>query len=168
MPWAKLDDNFHAHPKTYMVGLDGCGLFTKGLSYCAHYLTDGFLPEEWVYAQVPATTRNRDTTGVIGRLLDSGMFEKVDGGFQIHDYLACNPSRQQAQDHAADISAKRAAAGSKGGSKPRSKTEANDQANGVAKLKPVPVPVPTEKELSTVEVDGRAAVDASRSVGGLG
>lgn len=91
MSWARLDDNFHAHPKTYVAGLDGCGLFCKAISYAAHYLTDGFVPREWVASQVPA----RKGGDVVDRLVDAGMFEPVEGGFVIHGFLELNPTREQ-------------------------------------------------------------------------
>jgi hypothetical protein len=169
MPWAKLDENFHSHPKSYMIGLDGCGLFAKCLSYCAHYLTDGFVPEEWVYAQVPATRRCRDTNGVVEKLIAAHMLRPVEGGFVIDDYLDHNPSREQYEAHKADVSSKRREAGRRGGQANRkqtpkqnaSKTEANDQANGVAKSKPVPVPT---TEVGVVPQQQQVAPEAAAAL----
>jgi hypothetical protein len=86
MTWARLDDNFHAHPRTLQAGLEANGLFARALSYCAHYLTDGFIPAEWAEAQggkKPAA-----------RLVDVGLLEPIEGGYRVIGYLDRNPSRE--------------------------------------------------------------------------
>lgn len=95
MPWARLDDKFHSHPSTWQVGLEANGLFARALSYCADQLTDGFLPTSWVEANVPATRRNSDPRGIVQRLVDAGLFEVLDNGYRIPDYLSYNPSREK-------------------------------------------------------------------------
>ena len=94
MTWAKLDDKFHSHPTTWMVGLEANGLFARAISYCADQLTDGFVPEQWVYAQVPATQKNRDAHGLTDKLTNAGLWEPVEGGWFIKDFLTYNPSRE--------------------------------------------------------------------------
>ena len=89
MPWAKLDDNFHAHPRTLQAGLEANGLYARALSYCAQYLTDGFVPAEWTEAQggkKPAA-----------RLVETGSFEAIEGGYLVVGYLDYNPSREQVE-----------------------------------------------------------------------
>jgi hypothetical protein len=121
MPWARLDDNFHSHPKTYIAGLDGCGLFCKSISYAAHYLTDGFVPREWIMAQLPATKVNPDERGVIERLVAAGMFTECDGGYMIHGYLDLNPSKVDVErDRAAAADRKRKSRGPRANSGRRS------------------------------------------------
>lgn len=87
MTWAKLSDNFHSHPKTERMGLDGAGLYAIGISYAACHLTDGFLPAEWVRKQAP--------TKLVNRLVDIGAWAKEDGGYRISDFLDYNPSRER-------------------------------------------------------------------------
>lgn len=94
MAWAKLDDKFHSHPSTWEVGLDANGLYCRGLSYAADQLTDGFLPEPWVKANVPATRRARDGFGIVERLLHAGLWERLDNGYRIVGYLDYNPTRE--------------------------------------------------------------------------
>lgn len=120
MAWARLDDNFHSHPKTYLIGLDGCGLFCKAISYAAHYLTDGFVPEVWVQAQLPSTRVKRDERGILDRLLDAGMFQRVDGGYMIHGYLDLNPSRTKVEQDRADAAERMRSVRANG--KPRSQS----------------------------------------------
>ncbi|WP_309617692.1 hypothetical protein [Salinibacterium sp.] len=41
MPWFKVDDGFHGHPKVVELSLGAVGLWTLAGSWCAKYLTDG-------------------------------------------------------------------------------------------------------------------------------
>lgn len=89
MSWVKLDDNFHAHPKVLRVGLAGAGLFARALSYCACYETNGFVPREWVALQ-------EEGQADLGRtLVHAGLWEPIEDGYRIQDYLDYNPSREQ-------------------------------------------------------------------------
>lgn len=94
MAWARLDDKFHSHPSTWEVGLDANGLYVRGISYAADQLTDGFLPEPWVMANLPATRRARDGFLVVERLVNAGLWEKLDNGYLIVGYLDYNPTRE--------------------------------------------------------------------------
>jgi hypothetical protein len=89
-PWARLDDNFHAHPRTLQSGLDGNGLFARSLSYCAHYLTDGYVPAEWAETQGGGKK-------LCQRLIDAGLWEAIEGGYVVKGYLERNPSREQVE-----------------------------------------------------------------------
>jgi hypothetical protein len=89
-PWARLDDNFHAHPRTLMSGLEANGLFARALSYCAHYLTDGYVPMAWVDAQ--------GSKRAAKKLTDAGLWEPIEDGFRILGYLDANPSRDDIEE----------------------------------------------------------------------
>lgn len=43
-----VDDRLHSHPKARQAGLAAMGLWTMAGSYCAAYLTDGFVPSSFV------------------------------------------------------------------------------------------------------------------------
>lgn len=86
-PWARLDDNFHAHPRTLMAGFDANGLYARALSYCAGYLTDGFVPNEWVDGQ--------GARKLAVKLVETGFFEAIEGGYLVIGYLDHNPSREE-------------------------------------------------------------------------
>jgi hypothetical protein len=87
MPWAALDDQFHANPKVVAAGLDGAGLYARSISYSANYLTDGFVPEGWARETAPKRLHSR--------LVSVGLWDRDDdlGGYWIHDYLRFNPTR---------------------------------------------------------------------------
>ncbi|QKY78996.1 hypothetical protein Jinkies_48 [Arthrobacter phage Jinkies] len=44
MPWFKVDDGFHGHPKVMDLSLAAVGLWTLAGTWCANYLTDGEIP----------------------------------------------------------------------------------------------------------------------------
>jgi 5-methylcytosine-specific restriction endonuclease McrA len=87
MTWARLDDNFHSHPRTLLAGLEANGLFARAISYCADYLTDGFVPSEWAEQQGGKRP--------ITRLIRAGLIEAVEDGYMIIGYLERNPSRDE-------------------------------------------------------------------------
>ncbi len=113
MGWIRIDDHFDEHPKLAKVGPIAWGLWLAGLAYCNRNLTDGFIP--WAVAQKLASFKVVDNTGrlwtlartcgmvgddidadwVIGLLVDAGLWEEVEGGFQVHDYLDYQPSRER-------------------------------------------------------------------------
>lgn len=113
MAWAALDDKFHAHPTTWEVGLEANGLCARAISYAADQLTDGFLPEAWVGANVP-----KRSAGIVQKLIDAGLWERLDNGYRILGYLDYNPP-------AAVVKSKREAARQrrqKGGARSRERT----------------------------------------------
>jgi len=96
MPWARLDDDFYDHRKTAAAGTAGAGLFTIALSYCAKKLTDGFVPSAMIPRLCPDVP---DPMGLAEKLADIGLFERRDGGYEIHDYLVYNPSAADVREN---------------------------------------------------------------------
>ena len=92
MTWAKIDDNFCDHPKVVQAGPVAIGLWTCALSYCAKYLTDGFIPTNQVKRILIDLD---DPMQVAEKLVSVGLWEMSDGGFIFHDYLVYNPSKEQ-------------------------------------------------------------------------
>jgi hypothetical protein len=90
MPWGKIDDRLHGHPKATAAGLDGMGLWVLALSWSSAYGTDGFVPE----AKVSGLGGNAE---LAQRLVNAGLWDRVPGGYQIHDYLDYNPSAEQVE-----------------------------------------------------------------------
>lgn len=152
MSWAKLDDGFFRHPKARAAGKDGRALFVAGLCWAASHLTDGFIAEtDLGLIAAEAEVRPAPTAR---RLVEVGLWEPVDGGWAIHDYLDYNPSAEAVREKRR----KRAEAGRKGGLKsrpPRSKkqapSEANPEANASAngKRNGTPSPYPSSENKSS-------------------
>lgn len=84
MPWFKIDDAFHCHPKVLAAGNGACGLFVRFGSYCAQQLTDGVIPR--------SIARQYGTRSELKRLLDLHLIEPHADDFVIPDYLDYNPS----------------------------------------------------------------------------
>ncbi len=92
--WVKIDDQLHSHPKiqqawhAYEAAL---GLHLLALSHAGCYLTDGYVSSAFVALAMPrATSRNR----AIQVLEQAGLWDRNGDGWQIHDYLDYNDSRQ--------------------------------------------------------------------------
>lgn len=105
MPWVKLDDSWYDSPKFAGLGLHDVGLWAVCLSWCARHLTDGHIPTGVVARIIPHVP----SPGA--ELVTAGLWDKVPGGWQIHDYLDYQPSA----DHVRIQRAKRADAGRAGG-----------------------------------------------------
>jgi len=88
MSWARLDDKFHGNPKVMAAGLPALGLYALGLSYSADQLTDGQVPRKLVTGWPGWSAAAR-------QLVEVGLWETTEGGWQVHDYCDWNPSRDQ-------------------------------------------------------------------------
>lgn len=109
MPWVKLDDSLHGHPKAERAGNEALGVHLLALSYCGAYLTNGKITPEFVKGK--AGPRHKQ---VVERLVSAGLWEPNGNGWVIHDYLDYNPSREDVERDRSELSAKRAAAGRRG------------------------------------------------------
>lgn len=88
MPWVKLDDTFWSHPRATCAGNAGAGIFSRMLSYCGCYLTDGLVPEHIAAFIVGSDKKAFDT------LKQFGLIEVLEsGGVVIPDYLDYNRSK---------------------------------------------------------------------------
>lgn len=88
--WIKLDDGFATHPKVLKAGPLGIAVQIRALCYASQNKTDGFIPTEALELMtygLPA--------GMTERMLECGLWDQIDGGYQIHDYLHWNMSREQ-------------------------------------------------------------------------
>jgi hypothetical protein len=90
MTWAKVDDQFPFHRKSIAVGPLGRDLYVAGLCYAKRERTDGFIPGYVVKHLAPGNA----SPAIVPKLVAAGYWHPVDGGFQIHDYLAHNDSAE--------------------------------------------------------------------------
>lgn len=109
MTWLKLDDSFPDHPK--IVGLPDRAfrLYVRGLCYSAHYLTDGWLPEDVVASWI-VTRRGASRVGSVALkcLEERTLWHRRPHGWRIHAYLKWNPSSTEvAARKAADLRRKK-------------------------------------------------------------
>lgn len=136
MPWAKFDDRFISHPKVLAAGPLAIALHMRAIVYSALHLTDGIIRrrqlnhilcwEDDVEDFPEGPPRNLE---LVKRLVNAGLWEEAPEGegWQIHDYLDWNPSREQAQA----ISKARSEAGRKAGlasgASRRKKSDSNER-----------------------------------------
>lgn len=105
MTWAKLDDHFHDHAKVIAAGHEAVGLFALTLTWACGQQSEGKVP-----ANVPQRFAGRRSNELCRRLVTAGLYEVVEGGWLIHDFLDYNPSRSTS----AALSDSRAQAGRRG------------------------------------------------------
>jgi hypothetical protein len=102
--WLRLEASFIDHPKVAPLSNQAFRIHIRGLCYCAQHLTDGFIP------RIVAGRNER----WIQELLDAGLWEEMGQGlgYEIHDYLEYNPSRDEleAQRKKRSVAGRRAAA----------------------------------------------------------
>jgi hypothetical protein len=88
MPYFRVSDQFHNHPKVLTAGNAAVGLWVRCGAYSANYLLDGFVPLD--VAQAYGNRREID------RLVDSGLFLHVaPGGLLIANFAEHNFSADQ-------------------------------------------------------------------------
>lgn len=97
MPWFKIDDGFHCHPKVFAAGTAAVGLYVRCGSWAAQQTSEGVIPR--------AVAKMYGTPRMIKALLEAGLWHDeahecklcppvAKGGFLIHQYLDYNPSRE--------------------------------------------------------------------------
>src|SRR5215217_2603099 len=119
MPWLKIDDNFCDHDKIEPLSDGAFRLHVCGMNFCARLLTEGFLKVAQVQRLPCNVTEER-----IQELVEAGLWHPAPGGYQIHDFLDYNPTKEEAiSKHE-----KRAEAGRKGGKASGSSRRASAEA----------------------------------------
>lgn len=89
MPYLNLDDNYPEHPKVDALSDAAFRLHTSAMCYAAKHLTDGVIPGRKVARLMPGYKASIAT-----ELVKAGLWHRVDDGYQIHDYLQWNKSRE--------------------------------------------------------------------------
>ena len=119
MTWVRLDDGFFRHPKAMRAGLQGRALFVAGLAHCAGSLTDGYVAD----LALPIVAAEAGVKPSVARqLVEVGLWERVDGGFQVHDFSKYHPTaekvraeREAAADRMRDIRNRKRSSGERHG-----------------------------------------------------
>lgn len=87
MPWFRVDDSFHDHPKVFDAPDCAVALWTRAGTWSAHNLTDGFVP-------TAILARFTSDPGTAAReLVRRGLWLRVRGGYQFHDWHDYQPTR---------------------------------------------------------------------------
>lgn len=97
MTWAKVDDHANEHRKQLAAGAEACWLWTCGLMYANRQAArDGFIPEAAAGMLFPFKTLKK----LIDKLVEVGLWKRVKGGYQIHEFTLWNQTKEQ---RAADL-----------------------------------------------------------------
>jgi len=93
MAWTRIDDKFLMNPKVQSAGAYGMALYLSGLIYCNTNLTDGFIPDVMlpVLCGLAFQTPSKK---VADTLVALNLWERVDAGYQVHDFLSFNRSKE--------------------------------------------------------------------------
>lgn len=147
MSWVRIDDVAPAHPKILAAGAEAAWFWVCGSAWANKQKeSNGFIPEAALPILYPAKSPKK----IADKLVACGLWERVDGGYQIHDYNEYQLTREQKLA----LSAKRADAGRTGGSKKAanskqatkqvaSKLLEHDLASGSSKPLAIPIPIPS-------------------------
>lgn len=101
MSWLNVDDGMGEHPKAFAAGHAALGLWLVLACYAARRLTDGF---------IPGPLAEREAQGdELTALVAAGLVDVVEGGYQLHDYLDWNKSREKVEAEKAAARARQAA-----------------------------------------------------------
>lgn len=136
MAWVRLDDQFTDHPKLAAAGPVAGWVYVSGLCYAARYLTDGFVPE------TIALRFDGSSPEVLENLVECSLWDRVNGGYLIHDFLEYNPpaSKVKAEREAAKARMK----GNRQGKAPSSPEVRQKFSRTLPEVQPSPSPSPND------------------------
>ena len=120
MAYTNTDYSFWTNPKVRAAGKDAAFLYIAGNGFCNEYLTDGFISDTDIET-VAFNAFLRNPKKAVEALMVAGLWDRVRGGYRIHDYLNYNKSKKEIEE----LRSKKTAAGRKGG---RASAEASAQA----------------------------------------
>jgi len=156
MSWVKLDDHANEHEKQVDAGPEACWLWACGLMYCNRQKKrTGFIPETQLPGLYVRFTPKK-AKDLAKELVRVRLWEKVDGGYLVHDYDQYQPS-SGGGGGGSDLSSKRAEAGRAGGLRSGESRRSKPEANAKQLLEAIDEATPS-----------RAGVDARRAGTGSG
>lgn len=121
MPWVRLDDRFPRHRKVELLSDRAFRLYVSALCWSSENLTEGRI----LARELPVVARLRGIKTAAAELEGAGLWDRVESGWEIHDYLEYNPDRARVQaDRAANAARQQAF-------RERKKAERNAASNGV-------------------------------------
>ena len=135
MAYTNTDYSFWTNPKVRKAGRDAAFLYIAGNGFCNEYLTDGFISDTDIET-VAFNAFQRQPKKAVESLVKAGLWDRVSGGYMIHDYLDYNKSKQEIEA----LRSKKTYAGKKGGqASAQARAQADDtapaEASAQAKIK---------------------------------
>jgi len=146
MPWFKVDDGFHGHPKVVELSLSAVGLWTLAGSWSAKYLTDGAVSLRTVQ-RLGGSIEDANELVAVGLWLQDGE------DYQFKDWSDYQPLKDavEAERSAAQERMRKVRAKNKGVDENTPRSSGDVQANQsgtpadvrVTPSRPHPVPIPS-------------------------
>ncbi|MFI8853646.1 hypothetical protein ACIGW3_26120 [Streptomyces sp. NPDC053499] len=93
MPWARFDDRFPSNRKVAMLSDRAFRLYVTAVCWSAENLTDGTIKRD----ELRLISSGRSAARAAAELVERGLWVVTDEGWEIHDYLDYNPSREKVQ-----------------------------------------------------------------------
>lgn len=87
MPWFRVDDGFHSHPKVLAASLAARGLWATAGSWSSDHLTDGFVADH-VLASLGGSPE------LAAELVTAGLWKRRRNGWQFHQWEKKNPTKE--------------------------------------------------------------------------
>lgn len=168
MPWVRLDDQFHNNRKISLLSANAFRLYVSALCWCSSNLTEGVIRSDELRSIAHVKRVDHAAKELVGR----GLWEELDQGWRIHDYLDYNPTRDQVRDdRAANAARQKAFRDRKKAEREIAEAPGDDERNGVTSRvtrngrnsppsRPV-LPLPTEEESQGQPAGHAGAPDAT-------
>lgn len=111
MAWVRIDDQAPRNAKLLKAGPAAAWMWVCGIAHCQSHLSEGFIAE--IAIPMIGVKGHERSHKLAAALVTCGLFERVDGGYMVHDYLDFNETKEQAiarktSSHAAKVAAGRA------------------------------------------------------------
>lgn len=87
MPWVRIEENALTHRKIVNLSDGAFRLWVAGLAHCQQHLTDGRILRAVLRTLIGMTAKR------VEELIAAKLWDHVEDGYQVHDYLAHNESR---------------------------------------------------------------------------
>lgn len=91
MAWVRIDDQVPRNAKFLKAGPKASWLWVCGMCHAQSQLTDGIISE----AALPFIGVLKEYRALARQLVDAGLWERVQGGYLVHDYHHYNATRAE-------------------------------------------------------------------------
>lgn len=136
MPWFRVCDTACFHPKMTAAGNAALGLWTRAGAWSMQNLTEGHVPTR--------DARAMGSRAEIKRLVEVGLWDEVEGGYEFHEWDERQPTKEQIQGKRVADAARQKRARERSVENFAAKSHA--VTNGVSHAPPIPAhPSPTHK-----------------------
>jgi len=109
----RLDLYFFEHPKVVDLSHPATVLYIASIAYCNRRETDGYVAEPVLRRLIEVNEQDPDSAGhkeLAEELCRAKLWERVEGGWEVHDFLEHNESSDERDERRSDDAARKRAA----------------------------------------------------------